>query len=334
MDILILGGTSFVGRAMIDSALAAGHRVAALTLGRRPVPSGVQHLIADRNDPTAMAAVLGPLAPDAVIDVSGMAARQVRISAGLLAPRTARYLLVSSVSVYPGFPQSPVGPGSPTVDGDPDDDAAPSLAHYATQKRSAELAAVRAMGPERTVLLRPGFILGPHENVGRVAYWCTRVAAGGRFIAPDDPARPFQVVDARDLAAWSVRAVAGSANGVRTLSAPPGRDTWGDWLDALAAAARADGVPTAGSPVWVPDDHLLAAGVVPGSGLPMWVPGGAAPIDATTAEREGFRARPLARTAADCWRWWRGTPDPEDVTQGHRPPPLSPARERQILADL
>lgn len=328
-----MGGTSFVGRAMIETAGSRGHTVSALNRGSRPLPDSVVHVGADRNDAADVGAALRGRRFDAVIDVSAMAARQADISATALCGTADHYLLVSTVSVHTGFPREPVGPASPTVRADPDDPALPVLARYGEQKRGAELAVLRRFGDSRTTVLRPGFILGPHENVGRVDYWCGRVASGRPFIAPHQPDRSFQVADVRDLAEWSVRAVEGRIGGVFTASSPFGRDTWGSWLDELTRLAAGDQrVGTPGSPVWVPDERLLSDGVAPGSGLPLWIPGGAAAIDASAIESAGYSARPLRDTAQACWDWWGAAAEIENVTAGQRPPALDRESEQRILS--
>ena len=152
MRVFILGGTSFVGRAMVDAFLAAGHDVSALNRGTAPMPPQVRHVPADRNDPAAVADALADVEVDWVVDVSGYTPAQVRPVATSLADRADRYLLVSTVSVFPDFPFEAVGPQTEPVAADPDDDGEPDLARYGEQKRGAELVVLEAFGADRTLL--------------------------------------------------------------------------------------------------------------------------------------------------------------------------------------
>jgi 2'-hydroxyisoflavone reductase len=332
-SLLVLGGTSFVGRAVVEAALAAGTAVTTLNRGisGTDVP-GASALHADRDDAASLS-VLSGRTFDAVIDVHGMTARQVSATAGRLADATPVYTLVSSVSVYaekaftgPG----PVDESAAVTPADPDDTSLPDMARYGEQKRGAELAALRALGPQRTLIVRPGVILGPHENVHRVPYWLGRVAEGGEVLAPGHPDRSFEAVDVRDLAEWSVRSslAVQPTTGVFNAVNPPGRDTWGDWLSLCAEVTGSDATFT-----WVDDRRLLAVGVAPWSGLPMWLPEDAAAVDSASITAAGFTFRPLRDTVAACWEWLRASGD-SLPRPGYRPPPISRARERALLRGL
>lgn len=181
MRVLVLGGTEFVGRALVDAALDRGWDVSVFNRGTRELRAGVTALRGDRTAPGGLAA-LEHGEWDIVADTWSRAPSAVRDSAALLAGRVGRYVYVSSGSVY-GYP-TPAGTTeeAPTVDASPDDDHADD---YARAKAGAELAAAASFG-DRALLVRAGLILGPHENIGRLPWWLTRIARGGRLLAPGE----------------------------------------------------------------------------------------------------------------------------------------------------
>lgn len=312
MRLLVLGGTLFLGRHVVDAALARGHEVTVFTRGRRPLPwrSGVDALRGDRDPRVAPGlAALDARAWDAVADLSGYVPRVVDASAALLAKRVARYLFVSTVSVY-------AHAGRPGLDEDaalaPLDDPATEdvAAHYGALKAACE-AVVRDRCRAGATIVRPGLIVGPHDPTDRFAYWPARFVhphllgeRPARAVVPAPQGRPIQIVDARDLAGFMLdlleRDVAGSFN----ACSPAGRWTFGDLVGACAQAATAPP-----SPVWVDDATLLAHHVTPWTGLPLWLPAseadatGLMAIDASRARRAGLATRALAETVRDTAAW-------------------------------
>ncbi|GAB7187198.1 NAD-dependent epimerase/dehydratase family protein [Kitasatospora sp. Ki12] len=317
MRILVMGGTKFVGLHFAEAALAAGHEVTVLHRGKSGaglLPEAT-HLIADRDGDLS---VLRGRRWDATVDVSAYFPRQVRDLAAALDPGAAgRYLLVSSMAVYdtpaaPGFTEdSPLRP----ADG-PEADTLTGRT-YGVLKVQCERAARQAFGPG-TLLVRPTYVIGPHDYTRRFDYWVRRLAAGGEVLAPGRPDAPIQVVDARDLAAWMLALLAGNASGAyHAATAPP--FGMGDLLDAVAAAVA----PAGTTVTWVAEDFLRAAGV-PERALPLW------PTDPRTratstgdpaaALATGLALRPVADTARDIGAF---EPLPETLT---------PGREAELLA--
>jgi nucleoside-diphosphate-sugar epimerase len=329
MRLLILGGTSFVGRAFAEAASAGGHDVTLLNRGLTDDAPGIPVIVADRDRADGLAALTGDdwadATWDAVIDVSGLNAARVLRSTRALRDRVDHYLLVSTVSVYDDAPGAVVTEDSPTYAGDADDPTPPTMAVYGEQKRGAELAALRTFGADRVSVLRPGVILGPYENVGRIAYWWGRTVGTEPFIAPGDPDRPFDIIDSRDLADFGLRLLRDRTAGIWTCLAPPGRDSWGDFI---ASACWATGATA--EPVWIPDAALLAEQVTPWSGLPMWNPAEPTRFETAAAEAAGLVCRPLADTVDDCWAWLTSLAEPP--TSLYRGPALDRAREAEILA--
>ena len=324
MRILVLGGTVFLGRHVAAAALARGHDLTLFTRGVHGTdlfPEATR-LVGDRaGDLSALAA--GEW--DAVIDTSGFQAEHVGRVCELLADRIGHYVFVSSCNAYPAWPEEDVDEDSPTWQSDDDE--------YGPQKAASERAAEAAL-PGRFATVRAGLICGPHDNVFRLPWWVKRIARGGRVPSPA-PDRPVQLVDARDLAAWMIglgeRRTAGAFNG----TSPPNRQTWGEVLDAAAAATGADV-----EFVWLSDEQLQAAEVEPWMELPLWIPAAAAPgtwqIGTERAQATGLRCRPIAETVADVWAWLRdgGESELDEWRSEHRPRPMSEERERAVMGTL
>ena len=318
MRILLLGGTVFLGRHVAAEALARGHELTLFTRGLHGMDlfPEAEHVQGDRDGDLAG---LRGRAWDAAIDTSGYAPAQVAASASL---DVGHYVFVSSVNAYPDWPEQPVDEGSRVWE-DGDD--------YGPLKVACERAAEAAL-PGHVACVRAGLIVGPHDNVFRLPWWVRRIARGGEVPAPGDPARPVQVMDARDLAAFMVdlaaRGVAGTFNG----TAPIGQGTMGDLLAAAVAATGARARLR-----WVPDDRLEAAEVEPWTELPLWLPARFAGTWAVGTERAhaaGLRCRPVAETVADVAAWLSagGEAELSDWRAEMRPPPMSDERERELLA--
>jgi nucleoside-diphosphate-sugar epimerase len=225
----------------------------------------------------------------------------------------AHLVFVSSINVYPGWPEQPVDEDSPVWESGDD---------YGPQKAAAERFADAAV--------RAGLICGPHDNVFRLPWWVRRIAQGGRVPAPGDPERTVQLIDARDLAAWMLdlgeQRTAGAFNG----TAPRGRTTMREVLEAVVDATGSDA-----ELVWIPDERLLEAGVEPWTELPLWLPeAGTWDVGTERAQAAGLRCRPVAETVADVWAWLRdgGESELDEWRSEHRPPPMSVDREAELLA--
>lgn len=350
MRILVLGGTRFVGRAVVDQAISRGHDVATFTRGLHGDPRpGAVALRGDRTRPED----LRPLASqdwDAVIDTSALAPVHVAASARLLAGHTDRYLYVSSVSVYPGWPAGPVTEESATFPCPPDAAGSEESLGFGPLKAGSERAVSGAF-PGRHLIVRPGLIAGPHDDVGRLPWWLARFARGGRVLAPGEPGRPVRLTDVRDLAAWMLDSARRKITGTVNVPGPRGC-TFGDLMAACAEVTRAfaSGTPASGGRVsgglaaelvWIPDDVLLAARVEPGDELPLWLPdrpelAGAWEISGERARLAGMRYRPLIDTVRDTWAWLS-----REAAAGGLPAVtrragigLDPEREQEILGSL
>ena len=298
MNLLILGGTRFLGRHIVDAALDRGHRVTVFTRGHESLPStaGVSALAGNRDPriaPGLRALENGTW--DAVVDTSGYVPRIVEASAALLHDRIGRYAFVSSISVYASEAhagQDETAPLLPPVESDNED----ILKNYGALKASCEAVVVQRFDGRATIL-RPGLIVGPYDPTDRFSYWVARFvhpallgARPPRAVVPTPRERPIQFIDARDLARWILELLENDVGGAFNAVSPAGGHTMGDLVDALAAASLSAPVPT-----WVDESTLIAHRVEPWVGLPLWIPAsepdsaGFLAFDCTKAQRAGLR---------------------------------------------
>ncbi|MEU2058938.1 NAD-dependent epimerase/dehydratase family protein [Streptomyces sp. NPDC013455] len=330
MRLLVLGGTEFVGRAVVRAALGRGWEVTVFHRGRHRPPAGVRSLHGDRTAPDGLAALSSAGGGwDAVVDTWSAAPRAVHEAARSLRGRAGRYAYVSSRSVYAWPWPRGSSHGAPLVDGAADAEAT----EYAADKRGGELAAAGAFGDDGSLLVRAGLILGPHENVGRLPWWLTRIARGGPVLAPGPRGLPLQYIDARDLADWLLGALERELSGPYDLVSPPGHTTMGELLDACLRVTGADAELR-----WTDPRVILDAGVQPWTELPVWVPPGGEMYDAahgadvSRALATGLVCRPVEETVADTWRWLREIGGSAPRRPDRARLGLDPAVEAEVLA--
>ncbi|MEU5216257.1 NAD-dependent epimerase/dehydratase family protein [Streptomyces sp. NPDC020807] len=325
MKLLMLGGTEFVGRAVVEAALGRGWEVTVFHRGRHPAPEGARALVGDR------VGGLDALADgtwDAVVDTWSAAPSAVRDVARLLAGRVGRYAYISSRSVYAWPPAAGLAEDGPLVEGSPDAGDVP----YAEAKRGGELAATAAFGEDRTLHVRAGLIVGPYENVGRLPWWLGRIARGGDVLAPGPRTLPLQYVDVRDLASWTLDAVAAGLSGPYNLVSPPGHTTMGELLDACVRTTGSDARLR-----WAAPEAVLAAGFEPWIELPVWLPPGEMydalhTADVSRAVAAGLRCRPVEETVADTWAWMNSLGGAVPARADRPAKGISPEREAEFLA--
>ncbi|KAA2266590.1 NAD-dependent epimerase/dehydratase family protein [Solihabitans fulvus] len=300
MRLLVLGGTEFVGRTVVEDALARGWQVTVFNRGTHEPPSGVTGLRGDRTAPGGLAALDGG-EWDIAVDTWTDAPSAVRDAARALAGRVGRYVYVSSRSVY-AYP-SPVGAGesAPLVDGSPDD----GDVDYPNAKRGGELAVAAEFG-DRALFARAGLVIGPYENIGRLPWWLNRIARGGDVLAPGPSDLRLQYIDVRDLARWTLDAAERGLDGPYNLVSQPGHTTMRELLEACVAATGSDARLR-----WVDPEAITAAGVQPWTDLPIWLPPGELydtmhRADASKAVAAGLVCRPVGETVADTWTWLTG----------------------------
>ncbi len=322
MRILVLGGTSFVGRHLVGRAIAAEHEVTLFNRGMTN-PELFPEAERLRGDRDGGLAPLAGRSWDAVLDTCGYLPRLVGDSARLLADMVDRYLFVSSLSVHPDG----VEPGA-TEDAEvfaPPAEAVEEITDetYGPLKVACERA-VAAAFPDRALIVRPGLIVGPDDPTDRFTYWVRRVAEGGEVLAPAPPADPVQFIDVRDLAAFLLRHLEAATAGVFSLIAPP--VALGDLLEVCRAASGSDATIT-----WVAGDVIRAHGVEPWSDLPLWLPDdpGSNRFDPARALAAGLTPRSTDETVRDTVTWDRTRPQTWPMKAG-----LDRDRERRILDEV
>lgn len=334
MDVLILGGTEFLGWHIARAYTAAGHRVTLFNRGLRPakVPSGCELLIGDR---TGDLSGLRGRCWDVAVDTSGYLPRFVSNSAFALCDGVGSYVFVSTISVFesPGpLTREDSGTSRLTQQQEAEADLVqPPVrsepgggygAAYGALKARCE-SVVQELMPARTLVLRPGFIIGPNDYSNRFPYWVERALRGGLALAPGEPGRRIRLIDARDIADWLVGVTAAGRHGVFNLTGADGVSMG----DLLQSCSRLGG---AVEWRWLPDEALLAEGVRPFADLPYWLPAaenGVLEVPNDAAVEAGLRFRSLAESATDTARWRSALPASMRATGG-----LDPAKERAVLA--
>ncbi|MFJ6216590.1 NAD-dependent epimerase/dehydratase family protein [Streptomyces sp. NPDC092296] len=333
MKILVLGGTSFLGRAYVSELLRRGHDVTTFNRGRSgPDQPGVQAVRGDRNSPADLERLRADRHWDAVVDSSGQQPYAVALAARLLRPHADHYTFVSSIHAFADWGALPVDEDSPThpcpADTPPDQPPGNQL------KAGCERALLERFGPDRSLILNCGLLVGPYENVGRLPWWLERITRGGSVLAPGDPDRALQLIDARDFAAFGADLLEWGTAGRYVTTAPPGSTTLGGLLAACVAATGSNA-----ELVWTDERLLLAAGVGMWTELPLWAP--ETPewtaiwqADTSRAQAAGLRCRPIAETVRDTWAWLceRG-PTAEPYRQGTTVLGIEPEKEQRLLAD-
>ncbi|WP_307805874.1 NAD-dependent epimerase/dehydratase family protein [Streptomyces chrestomyceticus] len=341
MKILVMGGTWFLGRAVAEEALRRGWKVSTFNRGRSgPDVRGVQPLRGDRTEAEDLAELSSHGPWDAVVDTSSaeLPPKGVLTGARALKMAAERYVYVSTVNAYRGWPSDPLTEASELLDGPPDADAdygrlpedwdGPDW-YYGRQKAGAERAVLQAFGEKRSVLLRPGVILGPGEYVGRLPWWLRRAERGGRVLAPGLPSKPIQPVDVRDVAAFALDQAAASVGGAYNVVAPIGQATMGGFLDACLEATGHRGHLS-----WVPDTFLIEAGVKQWTELPLWrTHAGVWNIASERAQAAGLVCRPLAETVEATWQWLLGggLPVAHPRADEHG---IEPRKEQRLLEEF
>jgi nucleoside-diphosphate-sugar epimerase len=233
--------------------------------------------------------------------------------------------------VYSDWPQNPASEGScvydcaPGVTGTAEDEVNWSVAQYGSYKAGCERAVARAFGGH-VLVLRPGIILGPYENVGRLIWWLARIATGGQILAPGESHREIQPVDIRDLAAFTLDSLELGITGTFNVTAPIGHATFGSML-----AACIDVTGSGAQLEWVDDAFLLSNGVRQWTEIPMWrTYPGTWRVDSSHAIAEGLRCRLIAATVADTWEWLSSGQKPRFYGRETRYG-LNPDKERRLL---
>jgi 2'-hydroxyisoflavone reductase len=344
MRILVLGGTKFLGRAIVDAALARGHELTLFNRGRQDpgAYADLEQIRGDRMTPEGRALLAGR-EWDAAIDTAAYLPRDVRSMAQSLHGGVPHMTFVSSISVMashaiPGQDESAqVARLTPAQQAEVDamtlEGALTARAlgeYYGALKAQCEEAAQNSY--PACLVVRPGLIVGPYDVSDRFTYWPARFMRGGDVLAPGRPERAVQLIDVRDLADWMVRMIEHRETGIWQATGPSGGLTFGEVLAACARVAKERGAPAA-HVRWTDDAFLVEQGVGPWMELPLWIPAsdtsmaGFMTEDVSKAVGAGLTFRPLDDTIRATLDW--------DATRPHDAPRaagLAAEREKELLA--
>ena len=334
MKLLVLGGTKFLGRAIVEAAIARGHDVTLFNRGRTnpDLFPDVETLHGDRDGDLS---ALERRSWDAAVDTSGYVPRVVRASAELLATNgVEHYTFVSSLSVY----------APPLVAGYDEHAPLEELGDPATENVQEAYGALKAscervvddVFARRGLNVRAGLIVGPHDPTDRFTYWPVRVARGGAVLAPGRADRPWQFIDVRDLGDWILRSAEERLAGAFNAVGPVGGTTAGEVLETCRDVTGIDV-----ELVWVDESFLLERGVRPWMELPLWLPedddhGHMLEADISKAAAAGLETRAIAETVRDTLAWAldagvTATPLASGVDIGKAG--MEPQREAELLAE-
>jgi 2'-hydroxyisoflavone reductase len=327
MNVLIIGGSRFVGRHITDALIARGHRVTHFNRGQSD-PAGRDDVEIVHGDRAVDLERLGEATWDVVFDMCGYTPDIVEYSCRYFADRTGRYVFISTVSVYDSDKTNGADEDAALLVLPPGvDRTVLDFEHYGALKALCE-DAVRNTFRHRASILRPGLVAGPYDPTDRFTYWPVRIAADGTVLAPVSADEPLQYIDARDLARFSVHIAEGGDGGTYNCVTPRGSLRFGELLKACARAAH-----SGASFVWVDAEFLQENQVESWSDVPLWIPQGhphrsITNADSSRAIARGLKIRPLPETVRDTLLW-AGTAEKQ---LGSLKAGLSPERERELLS--
>jgi 2'-hydroxyisoflavone reductase len=299
VKILIIGGTRFVGHAMAEAALAAGHDVTLLHRNATDELPDATHLLADRDGDLA---VLADGRWDATIDVCAYLPGQVTHLADALGDRGGHHVFVSTVSVYAETPAPGADEDAELLPEPAPDTSEVTGETYGPLKVACERVARERWG-DRLTIIRPTYVVGPRDMTARYPWWVLRAARGGRMILPGPAEAPMQCVDARDMGAWTIRLVEAGTSGAFTAARPA--TTFGQFL---ADTVTAVGEPVELAPV---DGGYLVEQGVDGAQLPLWsegTPENVLAMSTARAEAAGLTHRPFDEVVRDTLAWAQANP--------------------------
>ncbi|RPJ23742.1 MAG: NAD-dependent epimerase/dehydratase family protein [Chloroflexi bacterium] len=327
MRILIIGGTRFVGRHLVEAALARSHEVTLFNRGKSnpDLFPQVETIIGDRAKD--MDKLKGRVW-DAVIDVVGYLPRLVRLSAESLEATIGRYVFISTISVYENFRKIGIDESDPVAKVQDETVEEVTGETYGPLKALCEQTVQDVYG-ERALVVRPGLVVGPHDPTDRFTYWPVRVGRGGEVLAPQKPEARIQIIDARDLAEFVLKSIEENASGIYNATGPDYELTIGRLLEVSKQVSGSDAEFRWASPEFLNQNKIEAW-----SDMPAWVPDdeeglGFARLDISKAINAGLKFRKLEETVRDTLEWAKRRSSDHEWRAG-----LTAEREAQVLAAL
>ena len=331
LRILILGGTGFTGPYQVRYALSRGHKVTTFNRGKThpgESPSEVEQLIGDRN---GQLDALKGRKWDVAIDNPTTLPAWVRGAAEILKGNVERYVFTSTISVYADTSKGV-------------DETAPLAKYEGADPYKETLEAMKASGyktygplkalsekeaekwfPGKTLIIRPGLIVGPRDETDRFTYWPVRIDRGGGVLAPGTPSDPVQFIDARDLAEWTIRMAENRETGIYNATGPAEPLGIGEMLDGIKGALNSNTKFT-----WIPAGFLKQQKVEAWSDMPVWAGDdfGLARTNISRAQAKGLTFHPLTETARDTLAWFKSQPQDR---QSKMRAGMTPEREAEVL---
>jgi 2'-hydroxyisoflavone reductase len=324
MNILIIGGTRFLGRHLVDAARARGHNVTLFNRGKSN-PGLFPELETIPGDREQDIEKLSGRGWDAVIDTCGYVPRIVRLSAAGLREAVGRYIFISSISVHSDLRKIGIDESDPV--GMLEDESVEEITGetYGPLKALCEKTVQEFYG-ERALVVRPGLIVGPNDPTDRFTYWPVRIAQGAEVLAPEKPEVPTQIVDVRDLSEFIIHLIEENASGVYNATGPDYALTFGRMLETCKQVSSSDADIR-----WAGVEFLNQNNVAPWSDMPVWIPdtaeeAGFSRFDVSKAIQAGLTFRPLEETVRDTIDWAKTRPPEYEWRAG-----LKPEREQELL---
>lgn len=340
MKILIIGGTKFLGRHLLDAALQNNHEITLFNRGKKYSDeeiSKTEQIHGDRNFDLEN---LNGRKFDAVIDTCGYLPQTVKKSAEFFKDKAGKYVFISSGSVYADGMKADYDETTKTAKLSDEErekfenlDPAQELnglvlgESYGALKVLCEESAEQAM-PGRVLSVRAGMIVGAFDWTDRFSYWVMRIERGGEVLAPGKAENFVQLIDARDLSGWIIKAVEEDITGIFNVTSQSLALTFGKMLDEIKAATESDA-----QIIWASEKFLTENSVAPWSEMPFYLPESDAEtknflsMNVDKALGKGLKIRPLEKTVLEVLNW-RKMQDFE-MKAG-----ISAEREKELLSKL
>jgi 2'-hydroxyisoflavone reductase len=326
MKILIIGGTRFLGRHLVNSARARGHDVTLFNRGKTnpDLFRKVKTIKGDREkDLNQLEGTW-----DAVIDTCGYVPRVVKLSANMLKLKTEKYVFISSISVYASFAKIGINESDEVAKLEDESIEEITGETYGALKALCEKVVQDVYGIN-SLIIRPGLIVGPHDPTDRFTYWVKRVAQGGEILAPDRPEVLTQLIDVRDLADFILTLIENDVSGVFNATGPDAPLSFGLLLDTCKLVSGSDAKFK-----WANLDFIVQNNIAPWSDLPAYLPGvgddvGFSKVDISKAINAGLKFSSITDTIKDTLTWINELPNEYEMKAG-----LKPEREKELLEKL
>lgn len=326
MKILIIGGTRFLGRHLVNSARARGHEVTLFNRGKTnpDLFRKVKKIHGDREkDLNQLEGTW-----DAVIDTCGYVPRVVKLSANMLKLKTEKYVFISSISVYANFAKIGINEGDAVAKLEDESVEEITGETYGALKALCENVVQDVYGIN-SLIIRPGLIVGPHDPTDRFTYWVKRVAHGGEILAPEKPEAVTQLIDVRDLADFILTLIENDVSGVFNATGPDTPLSFGLLLDTCKLVSGSDAKFK-----WANLDFIVQNNITPWSDLPAYLPDvgedvGFSKVDISKAINAGLKFSALENTVKDTLTWINELPSDYEIKAG-----LKPEREKELLEKL